>query len=154
MQQGIGGYLVLQGLGNFLTPRPYGIKSLIKASDHWGTISESWQRESREQSQLRTRSELRSLTLFSPGPFCNHGQSVTCEIDKKNMLGRVECFVCKEDFDTTIGPLTEAIDVYSEWIDECIKVNQSDWYFCIRKICSFCCFGSSYGKKKRIVRLC
>ncbi|KAL6187365.1 hypothetical protein ACLB2K_038764 [Fragaria x ananassa] len=75
---------------------------------------------------VANKKRVEKLDIVFTCPFCNHGQSVTCEVDKKNMLGRVKFFVCKEDFDTTIGPLTEAIDVYSEWIDECIMVNQSD----------------------------
>ncbi|ONI22636.1 hypothetical protein PRUPE_2G141500 [Prunus persica] len=43
-------------------------------------------------------------------PFCNHGSSALCS-------------VCQESFSTTITPLTEPIDVYSEWIDECERVN-------------------------------
>ncbi|KAH0980492.1 hypothetical protein GBA52_007669 [Prunus armeniaca] len=56
-------------------------------------------------------------------PFCNHGSSVECDTDMKNMIGEALCSVCQESFSTTITPLTEPIDVYSEWIDECERVN-------------------------------
>ncbi|KAL6289970.1 hypothetical protein ACE6H2_007480 [Prunus campanulata] len=41
----------------------------------------------------------------------------------KNMIGEAFCSVCQESCSTTITCLTEPIDVYSEWIDECERVN-------------------------------
>ena len=32
---------------------------------------------------------------------------------------------CQEDFTTTINALTEELDVYNEWIDECDKANEN-----------------------------
>ncbi|CAN8245944.1 unnamed protein product [Cochlearia groenlandica] len=64
-------------------------------------------------------------TVFSC-PFCNHGSSVECIIDMKNLLGKAECRICGESFSTTITALTEAIDIYSEWIDECERVNTAE----------------------------
>ncbi|KAL1206318.1 Transcription elongation factor 1-like protein [Cardamine amara subsp. amara] len=61
-------------------------------------------------------------TVFSC-PFCNHGSSVECIIDMKNLIGSAACRICEESFSTTITALTEAIDIYSEWIDECERVN-------------------------------
>nr|AKJ77985.1 ElF1 superfamily transcriptions factor [Triticum aestivum] len=61
-------------------------------------------------------------TVFSC-PFCNHGSSVECRIDLKNLIGEANCQICQESFSTTANALTEAIDVYSEWIDECERVN-------------------------------
>lgn len=31
--------------------------------------------------------------------------------------------ICQENFSTTVTALTEPIDIYSEWIDECERVN-------------------------------
>ncbi|KAL6202121.1 hypothetical protein ACLB2K_025832 [Fragaria x ananassa] len=59
-------------------------------------------------------------------PFCNHGDSVECRIDMKNLIGEAICNICQESFSTTITALTEAIDIYSEWIDECERVNTVD----------------------------
>ncbi|CAN1229609.1 Transcription elongation factor 1 homolog [Linum grandiflorum] len=73
-------------------------------------------------------------TVFSC-PFCNHGTSVECRIDMKNLIGEASCGICQESFSTTItgicsspvcAALTEPIDVYSEWIDECERVNNPD----------------------------
>ncbi|KAM1571331.1 hypothetical protein ACFX13_037105 [Malus domestica] len=58
-------------------------------------------------------------------PFCNHSSSVECRIDMKNMIGEAICCVCLESFSTTVTALTEPIDIYSEWIDECEKVNRT-----------------------------
>lgn len=59
-------------------------------------------------------------------PFCNHGSSVECKFDMEKMVGLAVCYVCKARFGTNITPLTEAIDIYSEWIDECERVNKHD----------------------------
>ncbi|KQK19597.1 transcription elongation factor 1 homolog [Brachypodium distachyon] len=61
-------------------------------------------------------------TVFSC-PFCNHGSSVECRIDMKNLIGEANCRICQENFSTTVNALTEPIDIYSEWIDECERVN-------------------------------
>ncbi|CAJ2658925.1 transcription elongation factor 1 [Trifolium pratense] len=61
-------------------------------------------------------------TVFSC-PFCNHGSSVECRIDMKNLIGEASCSICQESFSTAITALSEAIDIYSEWIDECELVN-------------------------------
>ncbi|KAL7186254.1 hypothetical protein ACSBR2_028075 [Camellia fascicularis] len=61
-------------------------------------------------------------TVFSC-PFCNHGSSVECHIDMKNLIGEATCGICQESFSMTVTALTEPIDIYSEWIDECERVN-------------------------------
>ncbi|PRQ41330.1 putative transcription elongation factor 1 [Rosa chinensis] len=75
---------------------------------------------------VANKKRVQKLDTVYTCPFCSHGQSVECEIDTKVMEGRVRCFICKESYATKITTLTEAIDIYSEWIDECIRVNQSD----------------------------
>ncbi|WRX26215.1 Transcription elongation factor 1 - like 1 [Theobroma cacao] len=61
-------------------------------------------------------------TVFSC-PFCNHGTSVECRLDMKNLIGEASCRICQESFSTVITALSEPIDIYSEWIDECERVN-------------------------------
>ncbi|KAF7836679.1 transcription elongation factor 1-like protein [Senna tora] len=61
-------------------------------------------------------------TVFSC-PFCNHGSSVECRLDTRNSIGELACRICQENFSTTITALSEPIDVYSEWIDECERFN-------------------------------
>ncbi|PHT69617.1 Transcription elongation factor 1 -like protein [Capsicum annuum] len=43
--------------------------------------------------------------------------------DMKNLIGEAICRICQESFSTTVTALTEPIDIYSEWIDECARVN-------------------------------
>ena len=38
-------------------------------------------------------------------------------------VGSVSCNICGERFSTKINKLSEAIDVYSEWIDACEAEN-------------------------------
>ncbi|KAJ6794100.1 transcription elongation factor 1-like protein [Iris pallida] len=59
-------------------------------------------------------------------PFCNHGSSVECIINMKELIGEAKCGICQESFSTAITALTEPIDIYSEWIDECERVNNVD----------------------------
>lgn len=57
-------------------------------------------------------------------PFCNfEPKSVTCLLDRKNLLGTAKCGICLEEFSTEINILSAAIDVYSDWIDACERVN-------------------------------
>jgi len=58
-------------------------------------------------------------------PFCNYEKAVTCKLDKKNKTGTLSCRVCKEKYTTEINALSEEIDVYSLWIDDCEKVNRN-----------------------------
>ncbi len=41
-------------------------------------------------------------------------------------VGKVECNVCHESYSTSIHKLTEAIDVYSDWIDACEDANNRE----------------------------
>ncbi|KQK19545.1 transcription elongation factor 1 homolog [Brachypodium distachyon] len=56
-------------------------------------------------------------------PFCSHAGSVSCSIDLKLMIAEAACDVCKESYSTRAHALTEPVDVYGEWIDECEKAN-------------------------------
>uniref|UniRef100_T1JS77 Transcription elongation factor 1 homolog n=1 Tax=Tetranychus urticae TaxID=32264 RepID=T1JS77_TETUR len=56
-------------------------------------------------------------------PFCNHEKSCEVKMDRNRNIGKIVCRICSEDFQTTINYLSEAIDVYSEWIDACETVN-------------------------------
>ncbi|KAJ8633410.1 hypothetical protein MRB53_026746 [Persea americana] len=56
-------------------------------------------------------------------PFCNHPGTVTCKMYKELMTSEAFCYICEESYSTTIHGLSEPIDVYSEWIDECERVN-------------------------------
>ncbi|KAI3405230.1 hypothetical protein KGF56_001975 [Candida oxycetoniae] len=51
--------------------------------------------------------------------FCNHEKSVICTMDKKNLLGELHCKICGQNFQTAIHSLSQAVDIYSDWIDAC-----------------------------------
>mmetsp|Transcript_18294 Transcript_18294/g.51632 ORF Transcript_18294/g.51632 Transcript_18294/m.51632 type:complete len:86 (-) Transcript_18294:104-361(-) len=59
-------------------------------------------------------------------PFCNHDKSVECDIDVNKGLGRLECRVCGENYQMLTTALTEPIDIFSAWIDECEEANKDD----------------------------
>ncbi|KAH0904765.1 hypothetical protein HID58_044268 [Brassica napus] len=50
--------------------------------------------------------------------------TTTTRMDKLDteVIGIATCRICEESFSTTITALSEAIDIYSEWIDECESV--------------------------------
>lgn len=52
-------------------------------------------------------------------PFCNHEGSVEFTVDREYNIGTVRCRVCHAQFQAEMKGLTEAIDVYSDWIDQC-----------------------------------
>jgi transcription elongation factor Elf1 len=56
-------------------------------------------------------------------PFCNHEKSVSAKLDFQQYKGLVECSVCGQKYACTIDDLSAAIDVYSDWIDACERLN-------------------------------
>ncbi|GJN00848.1 hypothetical protein PR202_ga18069 [Eleusine coracana subsp. coracana] len=83
-------------------------------------------RKSRMSKLLAQPKKQPKLDTTFPCPFCNHRDSVDCFIDLKHNRARVVCFICRENFSTKAHPLTEPVDVYAEWIDACVAVNQQD----------------------------
>eukprot|EP00730_Choanoeca_flexa_P012655 TRINITY_DN4486_c0_g1_i2.p1 TRINITY_DN4486_c0_g1~~TRINITY_DN4486_c0_g1_i2.p1 ORF type:complete len:141 (+),score=24.12 TRINITY_DN4486_c0_g1_i2:54-476(+) len=64
-------------------------------------------------------------TIF-PCPFCNHEDSCEVIMRLKQKVGVVTCKICGESFQTPIHHLSEPIDVYTDWIDECEAANAED----------------------------
>ncbi|GAA5991964.1 hypothetical protein JCM11641_002026 [Rhodosporidiobolus odoratus] len=58
--------------------------------------------------------------------FCAHQGSVTCKMDTKNHVGRLDCKDCNQTFTMDINHLSEPVDVYSAWIDACEAANPAD----------------------------
>ncbi|CAN0364996.1 unnamed protein product [Pylaiella littoralis] len=56
-------------------------------------------------------------------PFCNHDKVVECTMDRKENTARLLCRMCEVKFEMGIHYLTEPIDVYTDWIDECEACN-------------------------------
>ncbi|XP_053214197.1 transcription elongation factor 1 homolog [Panonychus citri] len=69
------------------------------------------------------RKAIEPLDIQFNCPFCNHEKSCEVKMDRNRNIGRITCRICSEDFQTAINYLSEAIDVYSEWIDACETVN-------------------------------
>ncbi|CAD5176263.1 unnamed protein product [Musa acuminata subsp. malaccensis] len=83
-------------------------------------------RRSRTSKLIKTKKVESKLEEAFTCPFCNHDKSVSCTLDTKLKIGEAQCWVCKESYATTIHHLTEPIDIYSEWVDECEKVDKSE----------------------------
>ncbi|KJA27190.1 hypothetical protein HYPSUDRAFT_131761 [Hypholoma sublateritium FD-334 SS-4] len=49
--------------------------------------------------------------------FCHHDKSVTVRLDRKEGVAQLVCRVCDQRYQSKVNHLTEAIDIYSEWID-------------------------------------
>mmetsp|Transcript_34131 Transcript_34131/g.60948 ORF Transcript_34131/g.60948 Transcript_34131/m.60948 type:complete len:84 (+) Transcript_34131:495-746(+) len=57
-------------------------------------------------------------------PFCNHEKSIQVKMMFKTKRAEAKCSMCAEYYNCEITNISEEIDVYSEWIDACEKVNQ------------------------------
>jgi len=71
------------------------------------------------------RKAIEPLDIQFTCPFCNSEKSCEVIMDHGRKIGQITCNICQEDFTTTINALTEALDVYNEWIDECDKANEN-----------------------------
>jgi|UniRef100_U5FUJ7 transcription elongation factor Elf1 len=80
-------------------------------------------RKSRSNNRPVKKPKLKLDTVF-PCPFCQHETSVGCSFNKDLNIGEISCSICHAGYETKLTPLTEPIDIYSEWIDECERVNQ------------------------------
>ncbi|OMJ69030.1 hypothetical protein SteCoe_33362 [Stentor coeruleus] len=58
-------------------------------------------------------------------PFCNHNKTVEIMFKKQEHKASISCRVCTVSWETKTTALTEAIDVYSDWLDACEQVNSS-----------------------------
>ena len=52
-------------------------------------------------------------------PFCGGKDLCGCRMDFDHSMGSIECDSCGAKYEMQINRLSEAIDVYSEWIDMC-----------------------------------
>lgn len=55
--------------------------------------------------------------------FCNHERSIDCKMDYDTKLGKIQCRICGEKFQTVINDLSENVDVYAAWVDACEAAN-------------------------------
>ena len=54
-------------------------------------------------------------------PFCGKSQSCSCVMDMDHALGTIRCDGCGVKYDARINRLSDPIDVYAEWIDQCVQ---------------------------------
>lgn len=78
----------------------------------------------RKSSKPPPKKQRAKLDVTFSCPFCNSNKSVSCLMDWDRELGTVTCSVCNEFFSTNITHLSEAIDVYTDWIDACEAENR------------------------------
>ena len=57
-------------------------------------------------------------------PFCNSNKTVSVTFDRDMGRATAKCTSCPQRFDTNCTPLTDAIDVYHDWIDNCEEANK------------------------------
>ncbi|KAI5170951.1 hypothetical protein NEFER03_0353 [Nematocida sp. LUAm3] len=53
-----------------------------------------------------------------PCPECNRESVVQCRVDHQKKTGRASCAACSYTFECPTNNLSQAIDVYTEWLDE------------------------------------
>mmetsp|Transcript_18697 Transcript_18697/g.33834 ORF Transcript_18697/g.33834 Transcript_18697/m.33834 type:complete len:80 (+) Transcript_18697:1460-1699(+) len=75
----------------------------------------------RKSSRKQTKAPKPKLDRVFDCPFCFHNKTV--EVLTKQGKASLSCRVCAANYETKLTPLTEPIDVYSEWIDECERQN-------------------------------
>lgn len=56
-------------------------------------------------------------------PFCNNEKSVSAKLNFDQEVGKVTCGKCGAHYEARITSLSDPIDVYSDWIDACQRVN-------------------------------
>eukprot|EP00579_Thalassiosira_antarctica_P009542 CAMPEP_0201908722 /NCGR_PEP_ID=MMETSP0903-20130614/760_1 /ASSEMBLY_ACC=CAM_ASM_000552 /TAXON_ID=420261 /ORGANISM="Thalassiosira antarctica, Strain CCMP982" /LENGTH=126 /DNA_ID=CAMNT_0048443139 /DNA_START=113 /DNA_END=490 /DNA_ORIENTATION=- len=52
-------------------------------------------------------------------PFCANDDVVECKMDLGKGVGSLACRICSASYQMPIHHLHEAIDVFSEWLDDC-----------------------------------
>eukprot|EP00906_Rhabdomonas_costata_P005978 RCo008839 len=57
-------------------------------------------------------------------PFCNHSGSVEIKMNHRKGHSTLTCVVCSTGFSMGITSLDDPIDVYHEWIDQCVAANK------------------------------
>jgi len=62
-------------------------------------------------------------------PFCGKTEACGVSMDHEHKVGAISCDSCGAKYDTNIHRLTDAIDVYAEWIDKCVRYGPAANYF-------------------------
>ncbi|KAL6898102.1 hypothetical protein ACP4OV_006698 [Aristida adscensionis] len=73
---------------------------------------------------LKKKKALELETAFRC-PVCKHDGSVECRIDLRRKAAPASCWACEARYAARADALTEAVDVYGEWVDECERARSS-----------------------------
>ena len=57
---------------------------------------------------------------------CGHEKSVECKMEREREIGTLSCRVCGEKFQCKITYLSEPVDVFCEWLDSTVEMNEQD----------------------------
>lgn len=79
-------------------------------------------RRKKSTKKIKVKKDTTLDTVFKC-PFCNHDKVVECTMNRKESTARLLCRMCDINYEMQINYLTEPIDVYTDWIDECEAVN-------------------------------
>ena len=74
-----------------------------------------------KKQKVQTKKREKVATLFKC-PFCNHNEVVEVKLEMSKGVGKCACRICGASFQMPINYLSQAIDVFCEWLDECEKV--------------------------------
>jgi len=77
----------------------------------------------RKSSRVKQKAPRPKLDTVFDCPFCNHKKTVEVNFEAGRTRANISCRVCAASWSNTVSALTEPIDLYSEWIDECQKYN-------------------------------
>ncbi|KAI4333619.1 hypothetical protein L6164_018403 [Bauhinia variegata] len=79
-------------------------------------------RKSRKKPPPKKR--MNKLETVFTCPFCNHGSSVECRLDTKNMIGELLCRICNEHFSTGITDTPNGLMSVNESITWKMKLDR------------------------------
>mmetsp|Transcript_28890 Transcript_28890/g.76232 ORF Transcript_28890/g.76232 Transcript_28890/m.76232 type:complete len:101 (-) Transcript_28890:144-446(-) len=57
--------------------------------------------------------------------FCQSGDAVEVKMVRLEQIGQLKCRVCNASFQSRINYLSQAVDVYSDWVDASEDANQA-----------------------------
>ncbi|KAJ1663260.1 hypothetical protein IW140_005355 [Coemansia sp. RSA 1813] len=80
----------------------------------------------RKSSRKIVKKERPKLETAFPCLFCNHEKTIQVTMDKEHKVGNLKCKICGATYQAAIHHLSEAVDVYGEWIDACEEAKQRE----------------------------
>lgn len=64
------------------------------------------------------------LETYFNCPFCSCKKSIYIKFNRSAGFAKLKCMKCDVNYVQEITSLDESIDVYSEWVDKCLDLNQ------------------------------